>query len=76
VVKVTLVPASKEAFLDAIQKFAAASKQTIRDATLEQAALACQDAARFTPPLTAGGGGGLTNDAKKAGERAIDRDVG
>jgi hypothetical protein len=76
VVTVTLVPASKAAFLDAIQKFAAASKQTIRDATLEQAALACQDAAKFTPPLTAGGGGGLTNDAKKAGERAIDRDVG
>jgi hypothetical protein len=76
VVTVSLQPASKAAFLDAIQKFAAASKQTIRDATLEQAALACQDAAMFTPPLVKGGGGGLTNDAKKAGERAIDRDVG
>jgi hypothetical protein len=76
VVKVTLTPASQAAFVDAIQKFAAASKQTIRDATLEQAALACQDAANFTPPLTKGGGGGLSNSAKKAGEKAVDRDVG
>ena len=75
-VKVTLTPASQQAFVDAIQKFAAASKQTIRDATLEQAALACQDAATFTPPLTKGGGNGLSNAAKKAGERAVDRDVG
>ncbi len=74
-VKVTLTPASQAAFVDAIQKFAAASKQTIRDATLEQAALACQDAATFTPPLTKGGGNGLSNAAKKAGEKAIDRDV-
>jgi hypothetical protein len=75
VVKVSLTPASQRAFVDAIQKFAAASKQTIRDATLEQAALACQDAATFTPPLVKGGGNGLSNDAKKAGQRAIDRDV-
>ena len=75
-VKVYLTPASQQAFVDAIQKFAAASKQTIRDATLEQAALACQDAATFTPPLTKGGGNGLSNAAKKAGERAVDRDVG
>ena len=75
-VKVSLTPASQQAFVDAIQKFAAASKQTIRDATLEQAALACQDAATFTPPLTKGGGNGLSNAAKKAGERAVDRDVG
>lgn len=75
-VKVSVRPASLAAFEAAINKFAAASKQTIRDATLEQAALACQDAAMFTPPLVKGGGGGLTNNAKKAGERAVDRDVG
>jgi len=76
VVKVSLKSSSLAAFELAIQKFATASKQTLRDATLEQAALACQDAAIFTPPLVPGGGGGLTNDAKKAGEQAIDRDVG
>lgn len=75
-VKVSVTPASLAAFEAAINKFAAASKQTIRDATLEQAALACQDAATFTPPLVKGGGGGLSNGAKNAGERAIDRDVG
>lgn len=74
-VKVSLTPASKQAFQDAINKFAAASKMTIRDATLIQAALACQDAAKFTPPITKGGGGGLSNAAKKAGERAVERDV-
>jgi hypothetical protein len=60
----------------AIQKYASKSKQTLRDAALEQAALACQDAATFTPPLAKGGGDGLSNSAKKAGEQAIDRDVG
>jgi hypothetical protein len=38
--------------------------------------LACRDAAVFTPPLAKGGGKGLDVSAKKAGEQAIDRDVG
>ncbi len=74
-VKVTLQPASLAAFEAAINRFAQASKQTLRDATLEQAALACQDAATFTPPLLKGGGGGLTYGAKRSGDRAIERDV-
>jgi hypothetical protein len=76
VVKVTIEPKSQADFLAAIQKYATRSKQTLKDATLEQAALACQDAARFTPPLAKGGGKGLDVAAKKAGEQAIDRDVG
>ena len=75
-IQVRLEPKSKAEFISAIQKFAARSKQTLRDATLEQAALACQDAAKFTPPLVKGGGNGLSPAAKKAGEKAIDRDVG
>jgi hypothetical protein len=75
-IQVRLEPKSKAEFISAIQKFAARSKQTLRDATLEQAALACQDAAKFTPPLAKGGGNGLSQAAKKAGEQAIDRDVG
>ena len=74
-VKVSLTPASLEAFESAINRFAQASKQTLRDATLEQAALACQDAATFTPPLLKNGGGGLTYGAKRSGDRAIERDV-
>jgi hypothetical protein len=76
VVKVTIEPKSQAEFLAAIQKYATRSKQTLKDATLEQAALACQDAARFTPPLAKGGGKGLDVAAGKAGERAVDRDVG
>ena len=75
-IQVRLEPKSKAEFISAVQKFAARSKQTLRDATLEQAALACQDAAKFTPPLAKGGGNGLSQAAKKAGEKAIDRDVG
>jgi hypothetical protein len=76
VVKVSIEPKSLDDFIKAIQKFAARSKQTMRDATLEQAAMACRDAAAFTPPLAKGGGKGLEPSAKKAGEQAIDRDVG
>jgi hypothetical protein len=76
VVKVTIEPKSQADFLAAIQKYATRSKQTLKDATLEQAALACRDAAAFTPPLAKGGGKGLDAGAQKAGEQAIDRDVG
>jgi hypothetical protein len=76
VVKVVIEPKSYADFMAAIQKYASKSKQTLRDAALEQAALACSDAATFTPPLAKGGGDGLSNSAKKAGEQAIDRDVG
>jgi hypothetical protein len=76
VVKVAIEPKSYADFMAAIQKYASKSKQTLRDAALEQAALACSDAATFTPPLAKGGGDGLSNSAKKAGEQAIDRDVG
>ena len=75
-VKVVIEPKSYADFMAAIQKYASKSKQTLRDAALEQAALACSDAATFTPPLAKGGGDGLSNSAKKAGEQAIDRDVG
>ena len=75
-VKVAIEPKSYADFMAAIQKYASKSKQTLRDAALEQAALACSDAATFTPPLAKGGGDGLSNSAKKAGEQAIDRDVG
>jgi hypothetical protein len=75
-VKVSIEPKSQADFLAAIQKYAQRSKQTLKDATLEQAALACKDAAVFTPPLAKGGGKGLDVSAQKAGEKAIDRDVG
>lgn len=75
-VKVSIEPKSYAEFMAAVQKYANKSKQTLRDATLEQAALACSDAATFTPPLAKGGGNGLSIAAKKAGEQAVDRDIG
>jgi hypothetical protein len=47
----------------------------MRDAALEQAALACQDAATFTPPLPKGGGRGLTKAAQTAGDNAVAGDI-
>ena len=41
----------------------------------KQAMLLCQDLATFTPPMAAGGGQGLSNQAKKAGENAVAGDI-
>ena len=48
---------------------------TMRDAVLEQAMLACQDAAKFTPPLPMGGGNGLSKAARTAGLKAVAGDI-
>lgn len=74
-VTVRINPKSFEDFSKALQRFAKRSKQTLRDATLEQAALACQDAATFTPPLVKGGGKGLSKQAELAGEDAVAGDI-
>ena len=47
----------------------------MRDACLEQAALACEDAATFTPPMPKGGGRGLSKAAQTAGEEAVAGDM-
>jgi hypothetical protein len=75
VVSVSISPKSQAEFIAACRKFAALTGQTMRDACLEQAALACQDAATFTPPMPMGGGNGLSNGAKKAGENAVAGDI-
>jgi hypothetical protein len=75
VVTVSIKQKSYEDFTKALKRFAKKSKQTLRDATLEQAALACQDAATFTPPLVKGGGKGLSKAAELAGEGAVAGDI-
>jgi hypothetical protein len=75
-VKVSIEPKSLAQFVEACRQFAKKSGIAMRDALLEQAMLACQDAAKFTPPLAKGGGDGLSARAQKAGEQAVDRDVG
>lgn len=73
--KVSIDPKSLSEFVEACRQFAAGMKITMRDAVLEQAMLACQDAAKFTPPLPRGGGNGLSPGAKKAGEGAVSGDI-
>jgi hypothetical protein len=75
VVTVSISPASQAQFIAALRQFAANTGQTMRDAALEQAALACQDAATFTPPLPKGGGRGLSKAAQVAGDNAVAGDI-
>jgi hypothetical protein len=75
VVTVSISPASQAQFIAALRQFAANTGQTMRDAALEQAALACQDAATFTPPLPKGGGRGLSKAAEVAGNNAVAGDI-
>ena len=74
-VTVSISPKSQAEFIAACRKFAALTGQTMRDACLEQAALACQDAATFTPPMPKGGGRGLSKAAQTAGDNAVAGDI-
>ena len=74
-VKITLDQTSVNKFLATLQRFAAKTGQSMRDATLEQAALICQDAATFTPPMPKGGGRGLSKAAQTAGDNAVAGDI-
>lgn len=74
-VSVRIEPKSLKEFMDACGQFAAQMKITMQDALLEQAALACQDAAIFTPPMPPGGGRGLTAGAQRAGFKAVEGDI-
>ena len=74
-VKVSIEPKSLAEFVEACRQFAAGTKIAMRDAVLEQAMFACQDAANFTPPMLKSGGGGLTPAAKKIGEGAVAGDI-
>ena len=74
-VTVSIKPDSQAKFLAGLKRFAKKTGQTLKDACLEQAALACQDAATFTPPLAKGGGKGLSKQAEIAGEEAVAGDI-
>ena len=74
-VTVSISPKSQAEFIAALRQFAANTGQTMRDAALEQAALACQDAATFTPPMPKGGGRGLSKAAQTAGDQAVAGDI-
>jgi hypothetical protein len=73
--KVSIEPKSLQQFVEACRQFAAGMQITMRDAVLEQGMLACQDAAKFTPPLPIGGGDGLSKAARTAGLNAVAGDI-
>lgn len=70
-----IVPRSRDEFMAALTKFHEDTNDGFVDVYLEQAALMCRDSMIFTPPIVPAGGGGMTKDAKAAGENAIKGDV-
>ena len=74
-VKVKIEPKSMAQFQAAMVEFANASKQGILDIALKNAQLMCRESMLFTPPMGAGGKGGLTVTGQKAGLKSVERDV-
>lgn len=70
-----LIPRSRDEFMDAIKAFSKGTGDGMYDVFLEQAALCCRDSMIFTPPIVKAGGDGMSKDAKKFGELAIQKDV-
>lgn len=70
-----IVPKSLAEFRAAMERFAIEMGYNLRDVALGQGALLAQDSAIFTPPFPKGGGQGLSNNAKKAGMKAVERDI-
>jgi len=62
-------------FQEAMTRYAFACRETIKDIGLKNAALMCRESMMLTPPMAAGGKGGLTVSGEKAGKRAIAADV-
>ena len=62
-------------FQEAMTRYAFACRETIKDIGLKNAALMCRESIMLTPPMGAGGKGGLTVTGEKAGKRAIAADV-
>jgi hypothetical protein len=74
-VTVSVNPKSMADFMAMLQRLSAETGMAEKDTAKKQAALICEDLARFTPPLVKGGGGGLTKKAETAGNEAIAGDT-
>jgi hypothetical protein len=70
-----ILPRSRDEFVAAMEQFRNGTNDSLVDVFLEQGALCCRDSMVFTPPILKAGGGGMTDDARKAGIGAIQRDV-
>jgi hypothetical protein len=74
-VSVKIDPKSFEDFQRAVEEFAKGLNTGTHDVAIRQAHLICIDAMNFTPPMSKGGGGGLSINAKQTGEGAVKADV-
>lgn len=74
-VTVTVNPKSMNDFMATLRRLSAETGTAEKDTAKKQAALICEDMARFTPPLVKGGGGGLSKKAETAGNDAIAGDT-
>jgi len=74
-VTVTVNPKSMNDFMATLRRLSAETGTAEMDTAKKQAALICEDMARFTPPLVKGGGGGLSKKAETAGNEAIAGDT-
>jgi hypothetical protein len=75
VVSVSIPRKSLEEFKATLDRVAKEIGMDSQSAATKQAMLLCQDLSVFTPPMAAGGGQGLSNAAKKAGEGAVAGDI-
>jgi hypothetical protein len=75
VVTVTIPRKSLEEFNATLKRVASEIGMDAQSAATKQAMLLCQDLATFTPGMPKGGGQGLSNAAKKAGEGAVAGDI-
>jgi hypothetical protein len=75
VVEVRITPKSLAEFNAQLTRVAKEVGMDAQSMVAKQAMLVCADMATFTPGMPAGGGQGLTNDAKKAGEGAVAGDI-
>lgn len=74
-VKVEIVPKSYAEFKTTLEDMARMLGVAEKDVAKKQAALICEDMARFTPPLVKGGGQGLSKAAQTAGDGAVAGDI-
>lgn len=74
-VKARIVPKSMAEFQTAMNNLADMSRTAMVDIGLKQAQLICRDMMSLTPPMGAGGKGGLTSTGEKAGKRSVERDI-
>jgi len=73
--KAAIIPRSRDEFVAAMEQFRNNTNESLVDIFLEQGALCCRDSMIFTPPILKAGGGGMTDEARMAGEMGVRRDI-